>query len=39
MQGSGHGFYTKGYIFRKDESYQIIVGSSNLTINGIKEKS
>ncbi|MDU3385242.1 MAG: NgoFVII family restriction endonuclease, partial [Veillonella sp.] len=21
-QGSGHGFHTKGYIFRKDESYQ-----------------
>lgn len=25
------GFHTKGYIFRKDESYQIIIGSSNLT--------
>lgn len=36
-QGSGHGFHTKGYIFRKDESYQIIVGSSNLTINALKK--
>ena len=35
--GSGHGFHTKGYIFRKDESYQIIVGSSNLTINALKK--
>lgn len=35
-QGSGHGFHTKGYIFRKDESYQIIIGSSNLTINALK---
>ena len=25
------GFHTKGYIFKKDESYQIIIGSSNLT--------
>ena len=36
-KGSGHGFHTKGYIFRKDESYQIIVGSSNLTINALKK--
>ena len=35
--GSGHGFHTKGYIFRKDESYQIIIGSSNLTINALKK--
>lgn len=35
-QGSGHGFHTKGYIFRKDEFYQIIIGSSNLTINALK---
>ena len=34
-QGSNHGFHTKGYIFKKDESYQIIVGSSNLTINAL----
>lgn len=25
------GFHTKGYIFKSDESYQIIIGSSNLT--------
>ena len=36
-QGSNHGFHTKGYIFKKDESYQIIVGSSNLTINAFKK--
>ncbi|MBQ6293967.1 MAG: DEAD/DEAH box helicase [Lachnospiraceae bacterium] len=28
---SGEGFHTKGYIFRKDEVYRIIIGSSNLT--------
>ena len=33
---SNHGFHTKGYIFKKDQSYQIIVGSSNLTINALK---
>lgn len=26
-----NGFHTKGYIFRKEELYQIIIGSSNLT--------
>lgn len=30
-KGEKSGFHTKGYIFRKDESYQIIIGSSNLT--------
>nr|MCR5774147.1 hypothetical protein [Lachnospiraceae bacterium] len=25
------GFHTKGYIFRKDEIYRIIIGSSNIT--------
>lgn len=34
--GSKHGFHTKGYIFKQDEFYQIIVGSSNLTINALK---
>ena len=29
-------FTIKGYIFRKDESHQIIIGSSNLTINALK---
>ena len=35
--GSKHGFHTKGYIFKQDQSYQIIVGSSNLTINALKK--
>lgn len=29
------GFHTKGYIFRNDEIYQILIGSSNLTLNAI----
>ena len=29
--GSGNGFHTKGYIFRKEEIYRIIIGSSNMT--------
>ena len=29
------GFHTKGYIFRKEEIYRIIVGSSNLTMNAM----
>ncbi len=28
---SGEGFHTKGYIFRKEEVYRIIIGSSNMT--------
>lgn len=35
--GSKHGFHTKGYIFKQEQSYQIIVGSSNLTINALKK--
>ena len=35
--GSKHGFHTKGYIFKQDQLYQIIVGSSNLTINALKK--
>lgn len=30
-EAAGQGFHTKGYIFRKDEIYRIIIGSSNLT--------
>ncbi len=30
-EAAGSGFHTKGYIFRKDETYRIITGSSNLT--------
>lgn len=26
-----HGFHTKGYIFKKEEIYRIIIGSSNMT--------
>lgn len=29
------GFHTKGYIFRKDDTYRMIVGSSNLTLSAI----
>ena len=29
------GFHTKGYIFRSDEIYRIIIGSSNMTLNAI----
>lgn len=29
------GFHTKGYIFRKEELYRIILGSSNITLNAI----
>ena len=30
-EASGDGFHTKGYIFRKEEIYRIIIGSSNMT--------
>lgn len=29
------GFHTKGYIFKKEEIYRIIIGSSNMTLNAI----
>lgn len=29
------GFHTKGYIFRKDEIYRVIIGSSNITLGAI----
>lgn len=29
------GFHTKGYIFRKEETYRIIVGSSNMTLSAL----
>ena len=29
------GFHTKGYIFRKDEMYRMILGSSNMTQNAL----
>lgn len=31
VDASGDGFHTKGYIFKKDEIYRIIIGSSNMT--------
>ncbi len=30
-EAAGDGFHTKGYIFRKEEIYRIIIGSSNMT--------
>ena len=29
------GFHTKGYIFREQEIYKIIIGSSNMTLSAI----
>ena len=31
VETADEGFHTKGYIFRKDEIYRIIIGSSNIT--------
>lgn len=31
----GEGFHTKGYIFKEDEIYRIIVGSSNITARAL----
>lgn len=31
VESAGQGFHTKGYIFRKEEIYRIIIGSSNIT--------
>ncbi len=31
VDSAEEGFHTKGYIFRKDEVYRIIIGSSNIT--------
>jgi len=35
-EASGDGFHTKGYIFRKEEIYRIIIGSSNMTEGAFK---
>lgn len=32
VEASGDGFHTKGYIFKKDEIYRIIIGSSNIVV-------
>lgn len=31
VDAAGEGFHTKGYIFKKEEIYRIIIGSSNIT--------
>ena len=31
VEAAGNGFHTKGYIFKKEELYRIISGSSNMT--------
>ncbi|MGF7145138.1 superfamily II DNA or RNA helicase [Anaerotaenia torta] len=31
----GEGFHTKGYLFKKDEIYKIIIGSSNITLGAL----
>lgn len=34
-QNTKVGFHTKGYVFRKEEIYRIIVGSSNMTLSAL----
>lgn len=34
-ENAKEGFHTKGYIFRKEELYRIIVGSSNMTLSAL----
>ena len=31
VEAADNGFHTKGYIFKKEEVYRIILGSSNMT--------
>lgn len=31
VEKAAEGFHTKGYIFKKEEIYRIIIGSSNMT--------
>lgn len=31
VESAEEGFHTKGYIFKKEEIYRIIIGSSNMT--------
>ena len=35
VKEAGEGFHTKGYIFREEEVYKIIVGSSNVTLGAL----
>ncbi len=37
VQSADTGFHTKGYIFKKDEIYRIIIGSSNMTMAALTE--
>lgn len=32
VEAAEEGFHTKGYIFKKDETYRIVIGSSNITM-------
>ena len=34
-ENAKEGFHTKGYIFKKEEMYRIIVGSSNMTLSAL----
>ncbi|MBR4581114.1 MAG: DEAD/DEAH box helicase [Lachnospiraceae bacterium] len=34
---AGEGFHTKGYIFKKEEIYRIIIGSSNITLHALTQ--
>lgn len=35
VEAADEGFHTKGYIFKKDEIYRIIIGSSNITSSAL----
>ena len=35
VNASGEGFHTKGYVFKKDEVYRFIIGSSNITSSAL----
>ena len=34
-ENAKEGFHTKGYIFKKEKMYRIIVGSSNMTLSAL----
>ena len=36
-EGGSEGFHTKGYIFKKDDIYKIIVGSANITAGALMQ--
>jgi len=35
VNAAGEGFHTKGYVFKKDEIYRFIIGSSNITSSAL----